>query len=106
MDIQEVKKDIKNIQISKNVVICILSVALVLVSAVAIGLAVGGEENGDRGERNSEGMMGQRYDDNDVNLNDGETNDDQVVPIEQSAKPVPITPATTSVAPAIPPKTQ
>lgn len=82
MDIQEIKKDVKNMHMSKNVIICGLSVALVLVSAVAIGLAVGGEGHGERGERGN-GRMEQNskeqgmYDDHNVNPNDGETNDDQ-----------------------------
>lgn len=83
MDIQEIKKDVKNIQVSKNTIICGLSVALVLVSAVAIGLAVSGEEHGDRGERYG-GRMEQGYDDHNVNPNDGETNDDQATPVSEN----------------------
>ncbi len=55
MNIEEIKKDTKNtqsIQISKNAIICGLSIALVLVSAVAIGLAVDGVEHHDRGDHN------------------------------------------------------
>lgn len=79
MDIQEIKKDVKNIQVSKNAIIIALSIALVLVSAVAIGLAVDGEEHGNRDER-YDGRMEQGYDDHNVNPNDGETNDDQAIP--------------------------
>jgi hypothetical protein len=106
MDIQEIKKDVKHLQISKNAIIVALSIALVLVSAVAIGLAVGGEEHGDRGEYDRNDMMEQRqgYDDNNMNPNDGETNDDQGVPVDQNAKPATTAPTTTPVAPQTNPK--
>lgn len=50
MNMEEIKKDIMKMSISKNVIIGILSIALVAVSAVAIGLGVDGERNDDRGE--------------------------------------------------------
>lgn len=50
MDTQEIKKDIKNMHVSKNVIIGILAIALVVVSAVTIGLGVDREDYGDKGE--------------------------------------------------------
>jgi hypothetical protein len=101
MEIIEVKKDSKKIEISKNTIIGILAVALVLVSAAAICLAVSGEGHGERdGERG--GMMGkyrqQGYDntiDQEVELNDGMTPGNP-------ATPAPATP----VAPQTAPKAQ
>jgi uncharacterized protein (DUF305 family) len=84
MDIQEIKKDVKNMHVSKNVIIGILAVALVVVSAVAIGLGVDREDHGDRGEHNRGGMMEQGYDDHNVNPNDRETNDDQATPASEN----------------------
>jgi hypothetical protein len=104
MDVQEIKKDVKNIQVSKNAIICGLLVALVLVSAVAIGLAGGGEEDGGRGEERDNGRMEQRYDDNNANPNDGETNDDQSAPVDQNTKPASTTTPTNPVAPQVTPK--
>jgi septal ring-binding cell division protein DamX len=105
---EEIKKEVKTIQVSKNAIIIALSIALVLVSAVAIGLAVAGDEHGHRGEHDRNGMMEQRqaYDDNNMNPNDGETNDDQDVPVDQNAKPVTTAPTTKPVAPQTTPKQQ
>jgi Domain of unknown function (DUF305) len=80
MDTQEIKKDITKIHISKNIIIGILSIALVAVSAVAIGLGVDHEEHINGKEYQGEKFLGEnnRYDDHNVNPNDGESNDDQV----------------------------
>lgn len=97
MNMEEVKNDVKHIQISKNTLICVLSVALVLVSAIAIGLAFDGHEG--RGERGGRmGMMEKGY----GNLNDGEGNYGEKVPINTTMKPVqttPTVPAITQTAP-------
>ena len=73
--------------LNKNVAIIVLSVALVLVSAVAIGLSVAGEGHDGRGERggrfsnemngDATDQMSVGYDDHNVNPNDVETQDDQ-----------------------------
>lgn len=108
MNMEEIKKDVKHIQVSKNAIIIALSIALVLVSAVAVGLAVGHEEHGDRGEHYG-GQMEQNskeqgmYDDHNFNPNDGETNDDQTAPVNPNTKPA-ATPVVTPVAPQVTPK--
>jgi hypothetical protein len=73
--------------LNKNVAIIILSIALVLVSGAAIGLAVSHEGHDGRGEEggrfseinNNEikGQMNAGYDDHNQNPNDVETQDDQ-----------------------------
>jgi uncharacterized protein (DUF305 family) len=58
MDIQEIKKEIKN-KVGKNTIIVTLSIALFVISAVAIGLAVDHEEYRNDREYNSEKFMGE-----------------------------------------------
>lgn len=109
----EVKKDSKKIEISKNTIIIILSVALVIVSAVAICLAC---FEGDRGDKNENGrgrMMGQyqQYggyaDDNNINPNDVEGQDNQNVPtVPNTVVPPKTTTGVTATPPVTTPKTQ
>jgi hypothetical protein len=79
MNIQEIKTEVKN-KVSKNSIIAVLAIALVAVSAVAIGLGVDREEHRDGREYRSEKFMGENstYDDHNMNPNDGETNDDHM----------------------------
>ena len=109
----EVKKDSRKIEISKNTIIIILSVALVTVSAIAICLACFEGEHGDQNENERGRMMGQHqqyggyFDDNNVNPNDAEAQDSQTAPTTPNTV---VPPKTTSGATTIPtvttPKTQ
>ena len=111
MDV-EIKKDSKKIEISKNTIIIILSVALVIVSAVAICLACFEGERGDKNENGRGRMMGQyqQYggyvDDNNVNPNDTEVQDDQNVPITPNTVVPPKTNTGAITPPVTTPKAQ
>ena len=113
METVEIKKDSKKVEISKDTIIIALTIALVIVSAIAICLACLGEGHGERGKYSREGMMGQysqseRYfGDNNINPNDLEVQGDQNTTANQntnvSPKPVSVNPV---VPPATTPKTQ
>jgi len=105
MDIIEIKKDSKKIEISKDTVIIVLSIGIIIVSGIAIFLSFRGghseRKDFERGRIMQQYNESNRYiDDNNVNPNDIEIKDDQnsqATNVNASIKPVStITPTSTA----------
>ena len=110
METIEIKKDSKKIEISKDTIIIILSIGIIIVSSIAICLAVRGTHENNRGRYGRARMMGQYQQfrgytfDNNVNSYDQEIQDNQntqPVPNTNSiVKPINTTPSTSTSVPA------
>ena len=91
--------------LNKNVAIIVLSVALILVSGVAIGLGFSREENGQRNEERQNRFFEMGKQDENQNPNDGENQDGQTNEINQATTTNNVTETPSSTLPTKTPTT-